>query len=121
MIFGGKSTKVINEDGQVSKGPDMPMSLQWHAIAAVNASTYIISGGETKKNSYLSLTWYYNHVLQEFQPGPPLKKGRKYHVSGTIVDQETNENIVVVAGGFSDGYLQSTELLINGKWKNGKN
>ena len=53
-------------------------------------------------------------------------KGRRSHGSGTIIDKETNENIVVVAGG-SDGIynndqgnqLDSTELLINGEWQQG--
>ena len=44
------------------------------------------------------------------------------HTSGIVVDQETNENIVVVAGGRSGSdYLDSTELLISGEWQQGKN
>merc|ERR1712008_303873 len=39
--------------------------------------------------------------------------------SGTIVDKETNENIVVVAGGNSGDATKSTELLINGEWQQG--
>ena len=66
------------------------------------------------------------HETQEFQPGPSMIKGRRSHGSGTIIDKETNENIVVVAGG-SDGIynndqgnqLDSTELLINGEWQQG--
>ena len=46
---------------------------------------------------------------------------RVQHASGTVVDQETNENIVVVAGGYGTDYLDSTELLISGEWQQGKN
>ena len=49
-------------------------------------------------------------------------KGREEHTSGTVVDQETNENIVVVAGGYNNGnVLDSTELLIDGEWQQGTN
>ena len=131
MIFGGwehggsgklNSTEIINEDGQVSQGPDMPEPLAYHAIAAVNASTFIISGGYTDTITFSPVTWYFNQVTQNFAPGPSLMKGRWNHASGTIVDHETNEKIVAVAGGYNNGaFLNSTELLINGEWQQGKN
>ena len=131
MIFGGydfdvnvrlQSTEIINENGQVSLGPNMPTALNDHTIATVNASTLIISGGRTNGNNYTPLTWYFNHVTQKFQEGPSLMEGRSEHASGRVVDHETDENIVVVAGGWNgDGILDSTELLISGEWQQGKN
>ena len=112
------STEIITEDGQVSQGPDMPTKLSSHAVAGLNSTTSIITGGCTSVNCASPLTWYFNHISLEFQPGPSLIKGRWRHASGTIVDQDTNENIVAVVGG--DGAFQSTELLISGKWKQGK-
>ena len=64
MVLGGvneKSTEFINENGQVSKGPNMPKALFWHAIARVNTSTAIISGGRSNANYTSPLTWYYSH------------------------------------------------------------
>ena len=130
MLFGGydnpgnvrlQSTEIINGNGEVSTGPNMPTALSRHTIATVNASTLIISGGITNAISYSPLTWYFNHVTQKFQEGPSLMEGRRFHGSGTVVDHETNENIVVVAGGWNGNYLESTELLITGKWQQGKN
>ena len=108
------------------QGPAMPEPLEAHAIAAVNASTFIISGGRSNTNIFSPVTWYFNHVTQEFQQGPSLMEERVWHVSGTVVDHQTNENIVVVAGGACSyctigGILNSTELLINGEWQQGKN
>ena len=121
-IFGGwgeNSTEIIHQDGQIGQGPDMPMALGLHAIASVNSTTSIISGGD---HSHNDLTWYYNHVTQQFQSGPPSVMGRQAHSSGTIIDQETKEKIVAVAGGLNEdsGYLDSTELLIDGEWRQGK-
>ena len=127
-----QSTEIINENGQVSQGPNMPTALKYHAIATVNSSTFIITGGVTngmrltRRSNFLPLsevTWYYNHVIQKFQEGPSLMDSRSGHASGTVVDQETSENIVVVTGGATGGisYLDSTELLLDGEWQQGKN
>ena len=130
LIFGGydytgnvrlQSTEIINGNGEVSTGPNMPTALSRHTIATVNSSTLIISGGFTNAISYSPLTWYYNHVTQKFHEGPALMEGRRFHGSGTVVDQVTNQKIVVVAGGWNGNYLDSTELLITGEWQQGKN
>ena len=140
-IFGGNvgeepfklnSTEIITEEGQVSPGPEMPTAVYHHAIAGVNSTTSILTGGRTY-HSYSSnygtytsenspLTWYFNHVSQKFQPGPSLITGRRFHASGTIQDQETKEDFVAVVGGYGNGYyfLDSTEFLINGEWTPGK-
>ena len=140
MIFGGykylgkyqyklQSTEIITEDGQVTTGPEMPTAVFSHAIAAVNATTSIITGGQTNHGSsgvHSSLTWYFNHVTQQFQLGPSLNIGRSSHASGTIIDQETKEEIVAVFGGYNGsgsnfGAIDSTELLLDGEWQEGKN
>ena len=92
------SIEIIHPDGTVVQGPDMPKALDRHGIAAVNSFTSIISGGRTEDNSCSHLTWYYDHITQEFQTGPSLIKGRRDHTSGTIVDHGTDESIVVVTG-----------------------
>ena len=48
-VFGGyveSSTEIIHQDGQIVQGTDMPMELGLHAIASVNSTTSIISGGD---------------------------------------------------------------------------
>ena len=138
VIFGGyendgsgklQSTEIITEDGQVTTGPEMPTEVSSHAIAAVNATTSIITGGQTNHGLSgwdSSLTWYFNHVTQQFQTGPSLNIGRYSHASGTIIDQETKEEIVAVFGGYNGsgnnfGAIDSTELLLDGEWQEGKN
>ena len=127
IIFGGfgrnglegmvlNSTEIITEQG-VSAGPDMPKAVEGHAIASVNETTSILSGGIPSSKSK---TWFFDHVSQQFQAGPNLITGRRQHASGTVKDKVTMENIVVVTGGLRH---RSTELLINGEseWQQGKN
>ena len=108
----------------------MPEVVYRHAIASVNETTSIISGGTTSSaitnQNGSPKTWFFNHVSQQFQTGPQLITGRYDHTSATIQDKVTMENIVAVFGGSkattSDAYLDSAELLINGEseWQQGK-
>ena len=136
IIFGGfknkrvplSSTEIITEQG-VSAGPEMPEVVYRHAIASVNETTSIISGGTTSSaitnQNGSPKTWFFNHVSQQFQTGPLLITSRQSHASATIQDHQTMEDIVVVIGGWNNNQgrlLDSTELLINGEseWQQGK-
>ena len=109
----------------------MPVKVFRHAVADVNETTSILTGGLTGGTGLASFrnldrTWFFNHVSQQFQTGPHLITGRYDHTSATIQDKVTMENIVAVFGGFKgttpDAYLDSVELLINGEseWQQGK-
>ena len=152
IIFGGnevggrgalKSTEIITEES-VRRGPEMPVKVFRHAVADVNETTSILTGGLTGGTGLASFrnldrTWFFNHVSQQFQTGPHLITGRYDHTSATIQDKVTMENIVAVFGGtkatfndaavcggtkptVNDAYLDSVELLINGEseWQQGK-
>ena len=139
IIFGGnevggrgalKSTEIITEES-VRRGPEMPVKVFRHAVADVNETTSILTGGCTdgigvEQFRNLNKTWFFNHVSQQFQTGPHLITGRYDHTSATMQDKVTMENIVAVFGGFKgttpDAYLDSVELLINGEseWQQGK-
>ena len=125
-VFGGydgslfQSSEIISEDGGVIDGPDLPTAVDGHAITAVNSTVSILSGGSTYAISYSSQTWFYNHETETFSSGPTLLEGRNGHASATIVDKVTKVKIPVVTGGSNKGYLDSTELLIDGQWQTGK-
>ena len=128
-IFGGydqdkdtnlQSSEIVKEDGSSTEGPQLPTPIYAHAIAFINSTVSIITGGWTT-NTYSDRTWYFNHESQEFQPGPNLLEARSDHSSGSVTDQETKEKIAIIAGGFGiDSNLDSTEILWNGEWKTGK-
>ena len=131
-IFGGfdyneetplKSSEIINEDGSTTEGPQLPEKIVYHAMASINSTLSVLTGGYSYDDTITDRTWYFSHTTQQFQPGPNLLERRNWHSSATITNQETKERILVVAGGYrnSDGFLSSTELLINGEWETGKN
>jgi len=132
IIFGGyddtgsgrlSTTEIVTEEGQVTSGPEMPAAVSYHSISSLNATTSILTGGYTLEDATLSLdvTWYFDHVSQEFQQGPSLITGRYKHASATLQDHDTKEDIVAVVGGYIDGVgrLDSTEFLRNGEWTAG--
>ena len=130
-VFGGWDGKIISNtselisiDGGIEDGPKLPEALRQHAIASVNSTISILSGGRTSDTDYSPLTWYFNHDTNVFSPGPSLLEGRRSHGSATIVDKETTTKIPIVTGGrglinSKHVRLDSTEMLINGHWQSG--
>jgi hypothetical protein len=136
-VFGGhdglnrlQTSEIINIDGGVEYGPDLPIAVSSHAITSINSTVSILSGGVyggvTSGTSYSALTWYFNHDTGAFSSGPSLLKGRQEHGSATCVDKVTKAKIPIVTGGTVSGYLgslgyvlDSTEVLINEQWQPG--
>ena len=115
-----KSCDIVNENGEVVEGPVLPTSLRGHAITSINKTVSILSGGFTS-TSTKSQTFYYNHDTEIFASGPTLLEGRGGHGSATAVDKVTKAKIPVVTGGLNSdpNTMDSTELLINGRWQKG--
>ena len=79
-------------------------------------------GGTDFDLEMTSKTWYFNHETQVFTSGPNMNIGRDKHGAGHIQDSVTKEDIVLVVGGEDDDWnnLDSTEILKNGNWEEGK-
>ena len=125
-VFGGsdgssrlQTSEIIGIDGGVEDGPELPEAISNHAITSVNSTVSVLSGGSTSSTKYSPLTWFFNHETQAFSSGPSLLTGREGHGSATIVDKLTKAKIPMVTGGWNNGELDSTELLINGMWQSG--
>ena len=113
-------------------GPVLPVALYSHAIAAINESVYIVTGGCTAKpetqlwrlegsltgtTCTLSKTYYYYGERKIWVPGPDLKVGRSGHAVGVVTDRVTLEKYVLVVG----GRYGNTEIILPGadEWKTG--
>ena len=47
-------------------------------------------------------------------------QARVYHAAGILTDEGTGEHFVAVSGGSNSGDLDSTEILQDGEWVQGK-
>ena len=125
------STEHVKMSGSMP-GPDMPMPLDSHAMAAINSTVSMIIGGfDGSGLDGTSSTFYYNHIEGEWSDGPSLMQSRYHHAAGIVTDELTNENFVSVTGGYlfamsqtgiysSKVILDSSEILQDGKWIEGK-
>ena len=117
------SSEFIHESGVSTAGPDLPIPIANSAICMINSSMSILVGGTTLDTYQTDQSWYYNHEIKKFTDGPKLKIGRHGHSVGQITDSVTNEKTIIVVGGFSydesTPNLDSTEVLVNGKWEQG--
>ena len=114
-------------------GPYLPMALESHAMASINSTVSMVIGGWDGNGwAGTALTFYFNHIEGEWSNGPILMQSRYMHAAGIVTDELTNEKFVVVTGGFlnalspqtgihdSKVYLDSSEILQDGKWAEGK-
>jgi len=125
-IFGGRdendnwldSYEIIDRNGQSQDNSNnLPEAIDSHAIASINSSVAVLSGGWVD-GSGSRQTFFYKHETRTFSPGPELNTARHVHASGTVIDLETNEVIPMVTGGYNyPEYLDSTEILLDGQWK----
>ena len=66
-----------------------------------------------------ALTFFYDHNEGEWINGPSLMQARQRHAAGIVTDEVTGEDFVAVTGGLMD-FLDSTEILQDGEWVQGK-
>ena len=129
------STEHVKISGSMP-GPDLPMALKRHAMASINSTVSMVIGGwngNQDGNSWdgTASTFYFNHIEGKWSNGPILMQSRFLHAAGIVTDELTNEKFVAVTGGFlfalsqtgnhdSKVYLDSSEILQDGKWVEGK-
>jgi len=86
----------------------------------INSTHTFFIGGKTPDSwKSTNKTWFYNHVDEIFIDGPKLNTARFFHAAGLLLDSVTQEKLVVVTAGSSNGYefLDSTEIFRDGKWE----
>ena len=70
---------------------------------------------------YYASTYFYDRNEGEWINGPSLMQRRHGHAAGIVTDEETGEHFVAVTGGkLNSGKLDSTEILQEGEWIQGK-
>ena len=120
------STEFVTTTGTL-EGPDMPIDLIQHVIVAINSTCSMVIGGWSDEyrihwtqDGWMSFTFYYDHRKDTWINGPGLIKERDRHAAGFVTDGYTNEKYLIVTGGNNAGFLDSTEMLQENVWTQGK-
>ena len=105
-------------------GPQLPIHVDLHALVAIDNTLSMLIGGRTPvsdENFITQTTHYFDHQGNNWIQGPDLMQGRRGHAAGVVTDEVTTEKFVIVTGGDYHGdRLDSTEMLINNQWNQGK-
>ena len=109
------STEYVTITGTIL-GPDMPMACSLHTMVAINSTCSMVIGGYGAS----ALSFFFDHNEGEWTTGPSLIQARFRHAAGIVTDEVTDEQFVAVTGGVYDGDLDSTGILQDGKWVQGK-
>ena len=114
------STEFITLEGS-EPGPEMPNWLDLHALVAIDDTLSMLIGGRTNGNWKTNKTHYFDHEGHNWIQGPNLIHARRSHAAGVVTDEITTEKLVIVTGGIYNGIrLDSTEMLFNNEWNQGK-
>ena len=117
------STEYVTVTGNML-GPDLPMALSNHAMVAINSTCSMVIGGKDENWDDSASTFFYDRNEGEWITGPSLMQARSYHAAGIVTDDVTDENFVAVTGGNVGEWitdpLDSTEILQDGEWVQGK-
>ena len=117
----GASTEYVSMTGTML-GPDLPIPLDNHAMVAINSTFSMVIGGENH-NDYSVSTFFFDHNEAEWINGPSLIQARILQAAGTVTDEVTDEHFIALTGGYNGNgqwSLDSTEILQNGEWVQGK-
>ena len=115
------STEYMTVSGKMP-GPDLPMDLHGHAMVAINRTcSMVIGGAEWYSWDFSASTYYYDHNGDEWINEHSLMQARFNHAAGIVTDEVTDEHFIAVTGGEGySGYFDSTEILKDGEWVQGK-
>ena len=114
------SSEYITLEGS-KPGPELPIAIDLHALVAIDNTLSLLIGGRTTGGVTTPTTHYFDHQGHNWIQGPDLMQGRRGHAAGIVTDEVTTEKIVIVTGGEINVIkLDSTEMLINQQWNQGK-
>ena len=113
------SSEFILKEGTIP-GPQLPKAMDSHAMIKISNELVLIVGGRSSEILFSDQTFECDHEGECMQ-GPSLKKARHSHSVGTVIDEVTQEKLVIAAGGLGSNcaLLQSTEILLNNVWISG--
>merc|ERR1712062_689989 len=90
-------------------GMELEKGIVGHCSMMINATTALITGGQGYTGSYSRETYFIDIHNWRWTKGPQMEEARYGH--GCAVIMQNDKNYAVVAGGYNDNGLSSTEIL----------
>jgi N-acetylneuraminic acid mutarotase len=112
---------MLTEEGWESNIPSLPVTIAAPCMVTVNSTTVMVIGGR-QNGQYSGKTFYFTFGEESWTEGPELKNKRRYHSCGKIRrNKESQEMVIIVAGGYDGSFLSSVEILDEGsnEWQTG--
>ena len=114
------SSEYITIEGS-EPGPELPIAIDSHALVAIDNTLSLLIGGRKNEMTPIQTTHYFDHQAHNWIQGPDMMQARMEHAAGIVTDEVTTEKLVIVTGGEHNSIiLDSTEMLINSQWNQGK-
>jgi len=121
--FGDATTSAEHLIGHIwDHKPDMPNDLSLHCVVLLNSTTVMVTGGWDSQKTLQKETFLFNAETEKWTNGPPLNQERTALSCGRIrKNSQSHQFSVIVAGGWNDGLLSSTEVFdeVAGVWNFG--
>ena len=106
------TTEFVTVDGETTYGPELPLRLWGHCIAALDEDSFIVAGGVS---SYTIATSYiFNRLTSEWVSGPQMGTDRYLFKCASFKSEaHGGHNVVVAVAGYSaqTGMLDSAEIF----------
>jgi len=102
-----KTTEVKTSTGS-EEGKDFPVTIERHCSFKINSTHALVTGGRQDYSTSAS-TWFVDLTTTRFTPGPKMTSRRREHGCSTL--QLGRKTFGVVAGGYYNRFLDSTELI----------
>ncbi len=116
------SAEMLTEKGWDSNIPVLPVSIAYHCIVLVNATTVMVIGGFQRYEDS-GKTFCFNTEQQSWTEGPKLSYKRNYLNCGRIRKNKDSQEISIIAvGGFIGGSSSSSTEILDADsnvWRNG--
>lgn len=108
------STELVSLNEETRLGPELPIHVWGHCIAALDENSVILAGGVSNEHYSSSVTYIYNRLTGEWSEGPSMTIDRYLHQCASFKSEaHEGRNVVVAAGGYSiiNGMMSSAEIF----------
>ena len=105
------TTEIVTLNGKTTYGPQLPLGLWGHCIAALDEDSFMVAGGVSFYT--IATSYIFNRLTSEWVSGPKMNTDRYLFKCSTFMSEaHGGHNVVVAVGGYStqSGMLDTAEI-----------